>query len=49
MENTILYHLDLNQAELLCKYYDKDINQLEECEICELLDSYINEIKKLVN
>lgn len=46
-DNTILYHIDINQAELLCKYYNKNINDLEEYEICELLDSYIDEISRV--
>ena len=42
-ENVILFHLTLEQAEALCKYYNKDIKQLEEYEISELLDRFINE------
>lgn len=42
-DNSILYHLTLEQAEALCKYYNKDIKQLEEYEISELLDKFIDE------
>lgn len=42
-ENVIFFHLTLEQAEALCKYYNKDIKQLEEYEISELLDKFINE------
>lgn len=47
-ESNILYHITNNQAELLAKYYNKDINTLEEYEICELLDAYIDEIIRVV-
>ena len=33
----------LEQAEALCKYYNKDIKQLEEYQISELLDRFIDE------
>ena len=42
-ENVILFHLTLEQAETLCKYYNKDIKQLQEYEISQLLDRFINE------
>ena len=41
-ENTILYRIDINRAELLCKHFGKDINNTEEYEICELLDKLID-------
>ena len=40
-ENVIFFHLTLEQAEALCKYYNKDIKQLEEYEISELLDRFV--------
>lgn len=42
-ENVILFHLTLEQAEQICKHYNKNINELEEYEICELLDNFISE------
>lgn len=42
-DNFILYRLTLEQAETLCKHYNKDIKQLEEYEISELLDKLIDE------
>lgn len=42
-DSCILYRLTLEQAESLCKYYNKDINNLEEYEIAELLDRFIDE------
>lgn len=44
--NSIDYKITLEQAEILCKHFDKDINQLEEYEICELLDKTIDELVK---
>lgn len=42
-DSCILYRLTLEQAEALCKYYNKDIKQLEEYEISELLDRFMDE------
>ena len=47
-ENNILFHITSDQAELLGKYFNKDISTLEEYEICELLDKYIDKIVNLV-
>lgn len=43
-EDTILYHLTKEQAEMICKHFDKDMNTLEKYEIAELLDRYIDEL-----
>ena len=48
-ENVILFHLTLEQAEQICKHYNKNINELEEYEICELLDKFIDENTLNVN
>lgn len=42
-ENVIFFHLTLEQAEQICEHYGKNINELEEYEICELLDNFISE------
>ena len=42
-DSYILYRLTLEQTESLCKFYNKDINNLEEYEITELLDRFIDE------
>lgn len=42
--NSIVFHITEHQAELVAKYYDKDVSELEEYEICELLDRYIDEL-----
>ena len=42
-ENNIIYHITLNQAETIAKHFGRDINDLEEYEICELLDKIIDE------
>ena len=44
-DSNILYHITEGQADLICKHYGKDYRKLEEYEICELLDSYIDEIQ----
>ncbi len=31
------------QAEDICKHYDKDINEMQDWEICELLDRLIDD------
>lgn len=43
-ENYIPYKITDEQAKRICEYYGKDINQLEEYEICELLDKIIDEL-----
>ena len=43
-ENSILFHITLDQAELLAKHFNRDINDLEEYEICELLDKLIDSL-----
>ena len=45
-ENVILFHLTQDQAETICKHYGKDMSILEEYEITELLDRYIDELNK---
>lgn len=45
-EGGIMYRITDNQAEILCTYFNKDIKTLEEYEICELLDKYIDELNK---
>lgn len=44
--NSIDYKITLEQAEIICKYFNKDINKLEEYEICELLDKVIDKLVK---
>lgn len=42
-DNTILFRITLEQANDLCKHFGKNIAELEEYEICELLDKLIDE------
>ena len=42
-EHNILFHITLDQAEIIAKHFGRDINDLEEYEICELLDKIIDE------
>lgn len=45
MENNwIDFKLTLEQATRICEYFGEDIDTLEDYEICELLDKYIDEI-----
>lgn len=41
-DDTILFHISMDQAKLLCDHYNVDINKVEEYEICELLDKLID-------
>lgn len=43
-DDTILFHISLDQAKLLCDHFNVDINEMEEYEICELLDRLIDTI-----
>ena len=42
--NTILFHLTEEQSKRVCDYFGKNYNELEEYEICELLDKLIDSI-----
>lgn len=43
-ENNIIFHITLGQAEAIANHFGKNINDLEEYEICELLDRIIDEL-----
>ena len=43
-ENNILFHITLNQAEAIAKHFGKNVNDLEEYEICEMLDEIIDHL-----
>ena len=43
-ENWIDYKITIDQAELICKHFNRNINDLEEYEICELLDKLIDKL-----
>ncbi len=45
--NTIIYHITEDQVNLLARHfgYDaEDLSKMEEYEICEMLDKYIDEL-----
>ena len=42
-ESNILFHITNDQADRIAKHFGKDVNNLEEYEICELLDKIIDE------
>lgn len=47
-QNTILFHITDDQVDLLARHfgYDaEDISKMEEYEICEMLDKYIDELE----
>lgn len=45
MEDFLInYHITREQAEIICDHFNKNMNDLEEYEICELLDKIIDEI-----
>lgn len=41
---TIIYHITQDQAEVIAKHFGKELSSLEEYEVCELLDRYIDEL-----
>lgn len=46
-ESNILFHISNDQVDLLAKHfgYDgEDVLKMEEYEICEMLDNYIDEL-----
>lgn len=44
-DNTILFRITQDQGEKICKFCYKDINKLENYEICELLDKIIDRLE----
>ena len=42
-QNTIIFHITLDQAQTICEHFDMNIDDLEEYEIAELLDRIIDE------
>lgn len=40
--NTILYNITEEQAERIAKHFNKDLKNLEEYEVCMLLDRLID-------
>lgn len=45
MENNIDFKISYNQAEKICNYFGKSILQVQEYEICELLDKIIDKLE----
>jgi len=43
-ENNILYHITYDQARILAEHFGLELDDLEEYEIAELLDKYIDEL-----
>ena len=43
-ESYVLYHISLDQVEKICNHFNKNIGDLEEYEICELLDKIIDNL-----
>lgn len=45
MEDFLInFHITKDQAEKICKHYNKNIEELEEYEITELFDRVIDEL-----
>ena len=42
-ENNILYNITLDQAEKIASHFNKNLDELEEYEVCGLLDKIIDE------
>lgn len=47
-DSVISFGITQEQAEILCKYYNKDIRKIEGYEVCELLDRTIDDLAKLL-
>ncbi len=47
-DSVLNFGITQEQAEILCKYYNKDINKVEGYEVCELLDKAIDELAALL-
>ena len=43
-ENSILFHITLGQAEAIAKHFNKNVDDLEEYEICEMLDEILDHL-----
>lgn len=43
-ENVIGFHITEDQAKIIAAHFGKDYKELEEYEICELLDKLIDEV-----
>jgi len=43
-EETVYFHFTDDQQEIVAKYFDKDIKELEFFQVCELLDEVINDL-----
>lgn len=44
MENTIPFQITYEQAKKICSHCYKDIDKLEDYEICELLDNILDNL-----
>ena len=44
VENNILFHITEDQAIKIANYFNKNITNLEEYEICQLLDKIIDNL-----
>ena len=43
-ENNIIFHITEGQAEAIAKHFNENIDELEEYEICEMLDKIIDHL-----
>lgn len=47
-ESNVLFHITNDQVDLLARHFGldaEDVSKLEEYEICEMLDKYIDELE----
>lgn len=47
-QNTIIFHITEDQVNLLARHFgfdSEDLSKMEEYEICEMLDKYIDELE----
>lgn len=43
-ENNIIFHITLKQAEAIAEHFGESVDNLEEYEICEMLDEIIDHL-----
>ena len=48
-ESYVLYHISLDQVEKICNHFNKNMSDLEEYEICELLYKIIYNKHVIIN
>lgn len=48
-DSVLSFGITLDQAKRICEYYGKDINKVEEYEVCDMLDQIIKDLDMTTN